>query len=84
MPSEDRRTLQRPVTAFGTPRPMLPDQPVFLPEAAAVGPIELDGSAFLFLVSTSENYMFRVSRDHLLKIQAAIAETLRETSEGGH
>jgi hypothetical protein len=37
-----------------------PDQVVLIPEAAAVGPIEKDGSAFLLLLAPGDNFLSKL------------------------
>ena len=48
-------------------------------EAAAVGPIEQDGSAFLLLLAAEHDYLFRLGRDAAVDLErAANALNLRQ------
>jgi hypothetical protein len=53
---------------------------VLATEAAAVGPIEKDGSAFLLLFSTQRDFVFKLNRDQLSRLQHAIVKALRNTA----
>jgi hypothetical protein len=70
--------MVRPVGAFGQRRPLPADQPALIPEAAAVGPIEEDGSAFLLLLATMQReFLFKLDRAQLSRLQSAIQRSLR-------
>jgi hypothetical protein len=70
----------KPIEAFGTTRPLSPDQPVIEADSAAVGPIEEGGSLFMLLLAEQdENYLFRIKRNDLVMLEQAIAQALRDT-----
>ena len=73
----------QPILAFGSPRPLTLEHLghlILVPETAAVSPIEDDGSAFLLLLATQYNYVFRINRENLARLGKAIDETLRNTA----
>jgi hypothetical protein len=76
----DKEQAMKPIKAFGTARPLSPDQPVIEPDTAAVGPSEEDGSAFMLLLAEEdENFLFRIKRNDLVMLEQAIAQALRDT-----
>jgi hypothetical protein len=79
--------VQRPIAAFGVPRPMTSDalKHFLTPEAAAIGPVEEDGSAFVLLLATQQNFLLKLDREQLSCLHAVIEQTLRNAvSEAGH
>jgi hypothetical protein len=69
----------KPIRAFGW-RALSPHEAVLSPQAAAVGPIEEDGLAFLLLLATNQNYVFKLDRKQLSELGAAISKALRDTT----
>jgi hypothetical protein len=80
------QNMKEPIAAFGAPPPMSSgDLTNFLtPEVVEVGPIEEDGSAFLLLFATKQNFLFKLERTQLSRLQAAIEQALQNTTSEAH